>query len=163
MFILEALGDLKLPHGLLTPAFRQLVAEKQARENAVALDVDEAETSAPDAAEATGADQEKQNGDGPAAVLVLSAQDIKLASLAEGGGDSKSQGPDLEGVSEKGGGDGESTREHLMVVCRALLLCTASKSFAVRNTAAALLVEANIPQAMDALQVGRVKVSRVEV
>lgn len=143
------LGELRTPDHLLTPSFRQLVTDNQAKdtrehfsngayrkptlenENFVYLEHVDKGT-------------HRTSGEKLSQLSVLPREDVELASLAEGGGSSLNLSEDISS------GEG---RSHLMVVCRALLLCTASKTFSVRNAAAELLAEANIPQAMDVLQV----------
>lgn len=159
IFVLEALGDMRVPDGLLSSTFRQLVADKQLADKQ-ALEGVTAGSSAAAVPQAPGSTYEASSlaakggsGAGPGSwtrAVALAPEDVEAACLSEGVGDDGDDACDIpaaEGVALRGG------RSHLMAVCRALLLCTGSKTFAVRNAAAGLLAEANIPQAMDSLQV----------
>lgn len=74
-------------------------------------------------------------------LLAARKKEEDWAAMAEG---HESDEADLENMS---------AGAHLMLVCRVLLMCSASRTDSVREEAAALLAEADIPGALNALQV----------
>lgn len=66
------------------------------------------------------------------------------------GGEAPSAG---DGEEEQGGSVAAAGRGHLILLCRALLTSSASRTDLVRRKAALLLADADIPGAVDALQV----------
>ncbi|CAM9735133.1 unnamed protein product [Choristocarpus tenellus] len=81
-----------------------------------------------------------------------------LATFAEG--EDNPDAAEVPGVGGEGPGNGvhidslglDGVGKHLMLMCKALLLCTASRSTAVRAAAAGLLARANIPGIYDSLE-----------
>lgn len=137
-----------MPPGLLTTDFRKLVADKQAQENAGKRPRHNLNLSSPPSPT-----EENDHSGGTGVNSAGGVRgDAEWAKLAEGDGHA------VDGQIQDSGGaaaaeEGEE-QGHLMVVVRALLMCTASRSsLRVRQAAAELLAEADLPRAMDALQV----------
>lgn len=138
-----------MPAGLLTADFRKLVADKQALENADKRRRHGLNTSSPPSS----ADENNHHSGGVGVSSAAAGRDdADWAKLAEGAGYAgNGQIQDGGGAAgtEEGGEQG-----HLMVVVQALLMCTASRSsLRVRQAAAELLGKADLPRAMDGLQV----------
>lgn len=149
--MLAALGKLRMAPGLLTVNFRKLVADKQAQEKSMLkhppFPNPNRNSSQPPTIGENGDSTEAHN-------TVWAREDVEWAALAEDDGRrgvaSGQERHADEGVIEVQGGE----QGHLMVVVRALLMCTASRSsLRVRQAAAELLGEADIPRAVDMLQV----------
>lgn len=165
--MLAAVGKVRLPPALLTPRFKKLVATKQGQENGPLLNTEARGTTTGSMAGASGVVE----GDGEQA----GPEDTVWASMAEEGEEiaavdsssssssvdatSKSKAAEGGGKEEGGsagggrGGGGVGGREHLILLCRPLLTCSASRTERVQSITALLLAEADIPGALDALQV----------
>lgn len=143
--MLAALGELRMPPGLLTTKFRKLVADKQAQEHAESrqrYSSGESNQNHSPCSPAVGS-EDRSSRLSSAGFGVL--RDDEWARLAEG--------HDVP-VGDGGVSEGEEVKGHLKLVVRALLMCTASRSsLRVRQAAAELLGEADLPRAMDASQV----------
>lgn len=151
---LTAVGKLWVPPALLTPRFKKLAATNQAQEERRPTP---SLASVATAANGTGADHP---GGRRVSAGATATEDMEWAALAEEPGDSDGLDGETGGKGEERGQEEEEEEEedaggrgHLMLVCRALLMCSASRTDRVRKEAALLLADANIPKAMDALQV----------
>lgn len=144
---LAAVGKLRLPAALLTTRFKKLAATKQAQEERLSLPQN-TPASSPSAA-ANGVRRVHFKGEDE-----LATGDVEWAAMAEEHADGDAvEGGSGEREGGGGGGGGGEGRGHLMLLCRSLLACSASRTEFVRNQAAVLLAEADIPGALDALQV----------
>lgn len=115
-------------------------------------------------------------GAGGGAVVLPAPEDTEWASMAEEEGEGMNGHAADDGDASKerfdsfgGGGGGGGVeeedeheaasaaagagREHLILLCRPLLMCSTSSTERVRERAALLLADADIPGAVDALQV----------
>lgn len=146
------MGKLRLPPALLSPRFNKLAATKQAQEER--LLVEETPPASPVAkARANGGEQACHHRPGSGADPAT--EDVAWASMAEEDGDKESSSPDsveAQGEAEEKS-DEDDGRGHLMLLCRTLLACSTSRTEAVRSQAASLLAQADIPGALDSLQV----------
>ncbi|CAM9619353.1 unnamed protein product [Ectocarpus sp. 13 AM-2016] len=165
--VLATVGKVRLPPALLTPRFKKLVATKQGQENLPLLNTEAraATTGSPALAGAGGVEEDGEHA-GP--------EDAVWASMAEEGEENAAVDSSISGVDamsrseavegggkEEGGsagrggggaGGGRCGREHLILLCRVLLTCSASRTERVRSSTALLLADADIPGALDALQ-----------
>lgn len=130
---LWAIGQLRLPPAILTPRFKKLVANKQAEEAERPLFIQNPGVKLQATSDA---DLER--------LLAARKEEEDCAAMAEDQGSQDSDDTPLENTSG---------REHLMLACRVLLICSASRTDSVRQEAAALLAEADIPGALNSLQV----------
>lgn len=127
---LWAIGQLRVPPAILTPRFKKLVADKQAEEAECPLVIRN-----PGVKLQATTDAELER------LLAARKAEEDWAAMAEG---QEIDEADLEN---------RSGSQHLMLACRVLLMCSASRTDSVRQEAAALLAEADIPGALNALQV----------
>lgn len=151
---------LRIPSTLLTSRFKKLAAAKQAQEKRLLLAPKPCpskasrlsptdnlrgsfsigcfyENDAPGSEDGSNSDWASMAEEGP-----------RLDGDGGGGDDIPYEGDGSDERLAEGGGQG-----HLMLVCRALLLCSTSKTESVRTEAISLLAEADIPGVLDALQV----------
>lgn len=175
MCALKAAGKIRLPPALLTPRFKKLVATKQAQENRLAphphRDHHPATPGSPAPATETPSPPPVAANRGDGGCQLAGPEDAEWATMAEeeqgresglgiDGGDAGSgSAGGIGGSGGVGDGDGErgsaagAEREHLILLCRALVACSASGTDRIRKRAALLLADADIPGAVDALQV----------
>lgn len=164
--MLATVGKVRLPPALLTPHFKKLVATKQGQENLPLLNTEARATTtgSPALAGAGGVEGDGEQAGPEDAVWASMAEEgeenAAVDSSSSGGVDATSRseaveggGKEEEGSAGGGGGGGRGGREHLILLCRALLTCSASRTQRVRSSTALLLADADIPGALDALQV----------
>lgn len=109
------------------------------------------ELAAPEDAEwATMAEEDK--GEGPNGGVDANAKGDPAGDNNGGVGGGDGDGEEEE-EDERASAADEAGREHLVLLCRALLTCSASRTERVRKSAALLLADADVPGALDALQV----------
>lgn len=107
------------------------------------------------------AEEEQQRGDGGGSSSSGGRQSANKTGGVEGdagsGGGAAAQskrGDTEDEEDEEAGSARRAGQQHLILVCRALLACSTSKMERVRKSAERLLADADIPGALDALQVG---------
>ena len=143
---LKAIGELRLPPALLTTHLKKLIATKQAQEAERPLDIQNPW------------DEPEANGQASAGAFVERALTARR-EVEHWATMSENQTGDQDSIDADNGIDngaeeyGVGTRSHLMLACRVLLMCSASRTDGVRKEAAALLAEADIPRALNVLQV----------
>lgn len=178
---LAAAGKGRVPPGLLTSRFKKLAATKQAQEEERfrSPNVTAAYPAPSSATDTVSSPAPPPSGGGTLASAWKAVhsgggvgdesdpEDVEWADMAEEEGVvddnsvGSSAGPHGDGDADedrRGGAMGGDLarvvgREHLILLSRALLMCLTSIDKRVRRAAAELLAEADIPGALDALQV----------